>query len=96
MIALGQAELATNAPLGVAIWEELGEPGRLAHLTTFLGAFAYWQGKWDEALAYFDQGRAGYKRAGDEINAARCVCNAAEVLILQGRYEDAKPDLQQA
>ncbi|MBA3653274.1 MAG: AAA family ATPase [Actinobacteria bacterium] len=96
MIDLGQTDLATHAPLGLAIWEELDKPGRLAHLTTFLGAFAYWQGKWDEALAYFDRGKAGYKRAGDEINAARCACNAAEVLILQGRYDDARPGLEHA
>jgi class 3 adenylate cyclase/tetratricopeptide (TPR) repeat protein len=96
LIDLGQVEQATHALLGVAIWEELDQPGRLADLTTFLGAFAYWQGKWSDALDYFDRGRDGYMRAGDQINAARCACNAAEVLILQGRYDDAKPGLEQA
>jgi class 3 adenylate cyclase/tetratricopeptide (TPR) repeat protein len=96
LIDLGQAEQATHAPLGIAIWEELNEPGRLANLTTFLGAFAYWRGEWNDALDYFRRARDGHARAGNEVDAARCACNAAEVLILQGRYDEAEPGLRAA
>ena len=93
---LGMVDQMTHLDLGVAIWEELGEPGRLANLTTFMGAFAYWRGQWDDALAHFERAVAGYSRSGDQINAARCTCNAAEVLILQGRYDEAEPGLRAA
>jgi class 3 adenylate cyclase/tetratricopeptide (TPR) repeat protein len=96
LIDLGHADRATNSRAALTILEEFGELGRLANLTTFMGAFAYWQGSWDEALEHFGRACDALQRAGNLVDAARCTCNAAEILVLQGRYDEALPGLADA
>ncbi len=54
-----------------------------------LGVHAYYEGRWDEALAYYRQSREAKERVGDVIGAAVQMNNEAEILSDQGRLDDA-------
>jgi tetratricopeptide (TPR) repeat protein len=60
------------------------------------GGFAFYQGRWDEAVALFERSRAARQRTGNDVDAAMGSCNIAEVLTDQGRYEDAERELADA
>jgi tetratricopeptide (TPR) repeat protein len=95
-MASGHPEHAVHGALALAIWEDLGLAERQAGLLTHLGAFAYWQGHWDEALALFAKGRDAYLRAGNVVDAAYGTCNISEILIDQGLADEAEPGLLEA
>lgn len=95
-IALGHPEQATHTQRAVEIWEEIGELGNLAAALTYMGAFAYWRGSWDEARTLFEQGRDAYLRAGNVVEAARGSCNIVDILIDQGRAEQGEESLRDA
>jgi tetratricopeptide (TPR) repeat protein len=61
-----------------------------------LGADAQDESEWNEALSYFEQGRALYDQVGDVIGAATAAINIAEILSNQGHYDDAEPLFEQA
>jgi tetratricopeptide (TPR) repeat protein len=62
---------------------------------TNLGAFAYFQGRWDEAVELYERGRAARLRTGNDVDAAMGTANIAEVLADQGHYALAEQYLQE-
>jgi tetratricopeptide (TPR) repeat protein len=54
------------------------------------------QGRWDEALEQWTRASEAYLRAGNTVDAAFGACNSAEVLVHQGRYDEAEPRLRDA
>jgi len=92
-LALGNLEDMTHLPTALSIFEDLDNLAEQAVVLTVLGAAAYSQGRWDEALAAFDRSRDASLRTGDFITAAYGTCNIAEILIDQGRFEEAEPGL---
>ena len=63
-------------------------PGEAACLTN-LGALAYLDGRWPEAVDFYRQGQAAHSRSGDETSAALGAANTGEVLSDQGHWDDA-------
>ena len=61
-----------------------------------LGARAYFEGRWDEAVRYYDRGRDAWERIGDTINAATGTANTGEILSDQGKLEEAEQHLRKA
>src|SRR5262249_1723564 len=55
-----------------------------------LGAFAYMQGRWDEAVDLFERARDAYTRAGSAVDAARTKANIAQILSDRGELEEAE------
>lgn len=88
---LGQPELATNAERALAILEELGEFEELGVALNNLGGYAYFRGEWSAAIGYYGRARAAFERIGDTLHAALADLNAAELLIDQGREDEAEP-----
>jgi tetratricopeptide (TPR) repeat protein len=78
------------------LFTQLGEQEEVAGITNNLGAEAYFEGRWDDALDYYRQGRAAAERAGDQLYAALFDSNVGEVLVNQGRLEEAEPILRSA
>jgi class 3 adenylate cyclase/predicted ATPase len=93
---LGELEKATHLPRALAIAEELGDRAREALVYNALGAFAYWDGRWRDALELYAKAREARLATGDPVMAADGTYNIAEILIDQGRTEEAEPLLREA
>jgi tetratricopeptide (TPR) repeat protein len=78
------------------IYRELGDLDREGMVLTNLGATAYFQGRWNDAIALYSQSSDACGRAGDLANAAVGEANIAEVLSDQGRLQDAERRLRHA
>jgi class 3 adenylate cyclase/tetratricopeptide (TPR) repeat protein len=78
------------------IYEDLGDLVRQAVVLNNLGAFAYFEGRWDEAAAYYERGRLAREQTGDPVSAALGTANVGEILADQGRLAEAEPVLRHA
>jgi class 3 adenylate cyclase/tetratricopeptide (TPR) repeat protein len=88
-VELGRYEDVTHYPLALAIYEELGDLMESGTINNDLGAFAYYQGRWDDALAFYEKARDQWERAGDLPWAATISANVAEILSDRGQLEEA-------
>ena len=68
----------------IAIYEELGDVRGQARANNWFGACAYYAGRWDDAVTYFQRAERAYWRTGREYDAAGNAANRAEILIAQG------------
>jgi class 3 adenylate cyclase/tetratricopeptide (TPR) repeat protein len=73
------------------IYEELGDLRGLGVILSNLGIHAYYEGRWEESLAFYRESRDAKERAGDVIGAVIQVNNEAEILSDQGRVDEATP-----
>jgi class 3 adenylate cyclase/tetratricopeptide (TPR) repeat protein len=95
-VGLGRYDDATHSVLALEIYERLGNLGRQATIWNNLGAFAYWGGRWDEALQLYEKGREARRRLGDVVDAAMGTNNIGEILSDQGRLEEAEALFREA
>ena len=72
------------------IYEEIGDLRGLGVVLSNLGIHAYYEGRWDEALAFYRESHATKERAG-YVGAVIQLNNEAEVLSDQGRIDEAVP-----
>jgi class 3 adenylate cyclase/tetratricopeptide (TPR) repeat protein len=77
------------AERALAIWEDLGELSWQAKALNQLGIRAYYEGRWNDALASYRRATATFAKVGDQWNAAISACNVGEILSDQGRYDEA-------
>ena len=89
-VELGRYEDVTHYPLALAIYEELGDLLESGTINNDLGAFAYYQGRWDDALAFYEQARVLWKRSGDMAAVAIISANVAEILSDRGQLDEAE------
>jgi class 3 adenylate cyclase/tetratricopeptide (TPR) repeat protein len=73
------------------IYEELGDLRGLGVVLSNLGIHAYYEGRWDESVAFYRKSRRVKERAGDVIGAVIQVNNEGEILSDQGLVDDAIP-----
>ena len=92
----GRRRTAAHSQRALEIYTRLRDPDRQAAVLNNLGAFAYHEGRWDEAVALYEQAAAASARAGDVVNAAFGDCNVAEVRSDQGRLVEAEEALRRA
>ena len=88
--ALGRGEEATHLREALEIVEAAGDQQRAATVHLTLGALAYFQGRWSEAVEHYQTAVEIYERLGDPVMAATAVLNIAEVLSDQGHWEEAE------
>ena len=96
LVSLDRWDEATYSLRALELYTELGDLGGQAVVLNNLGGFAYFQGRWDEAIAYYEQGRDARAATGNVVDAASGTCNIGEVLADQGRYEEADHVLNDA
>jgi tetratricopeptide (TPR) repeat protein len=89
-VELGESELATNSARALEIYEELDDLDGQAVVLNNLGGFAYFEGRWDDAISLYERGRDTRLRTGNAVEAALGTCNIGEVLTDQGRLEEAE------
>lgn len=89
-VMLGQSAKAVYGERALAIYDELGDLTGTAVVTNNLGGQAYFEGRWKEAVNFYARAQDAFTRAGNESEAALCGANIGEVLISQGRLEEAE------
>ena len=93
---LGQPDRAGHASKALTIYEELGDLDAAGDVLNNLGADAYVEGEWDEAVDLYAKGRDAHERAGNGVGAAVAGTNIGELLISQNRLEEARSILEDA
>ena len=96
LFELGRPDEATYSSRALDIYRELGDPAHEGNVLNNLGGFAYWQGRWPEAIELYQQAGACWERAGDAAGAAETDANVGEILSDQGRFEEAEQHLRRA
>jgi class 3 adenylate cyclase/tetratricopeptide (TPR) repeat protein len=96
LFELGRSDEATYSPRALEIYRELGDPQHEGNVLNNLGGFAYWQGRWSEAIELYQQAGACWERAGDAAGAAETDANVGEILSDQGHLEEAEQHLRRA
>ncbi|MEO8293157.1 MAG: tetratricopeptide repeat protein [Actinomycetota bacterium] len=90
-VDLGRPERAVYSQRALEIYRELEDLPGQAVVYNNLGAWAYYQGRWTEALEYYELGRVAREQTGDAVGAAMGTCNIGEILSDQGRLSEAEP-----
>jgi tetratricopeptide (TPR) repeat protein len=78
----------------LAIYQELGDLDAESSVRCNLGVAAYQQGKWTEAVEWFEGYRETATRAGNVVNAAQAGSNLGEMLVRRGQLDEAMPILR--
>src|SRR5215213_34234 len=76
------------------IFEQFADLSGQAHMLNNLAVRAGVEGRWPDALPMFAQAAESFRRVGDATNAANADYNRADVLVRQGRSDEALPLLQ--
>jgi class 3 adenylate cyclase/tetratricopeptide (TPR) repeat protein len=96
LTSLGSPDRTRVRDLALPIYEELGDLLGQANALNNLGIDAYYEGRWDDALACYERSARARERIGDVVGAATCSNNIAEILSDQGLYAEAEALLEQA
>jgi class 3 adenylate cyclase/tetratricopeptide (TPR) repeat protein len=89
---LGQARADDYLGQAQAIYEELGDLIGLAKTLNNQGANAYYEGRWNDSLNFYERSHVASERAGDIVGAALAANNRAEVLSDQGHLDQARTE----
>jgi len=71
-------------------YERAGNPVRQAALLADLGVVCQFEGRWDEALSYYERGRDAALKIGSTVSAVLARVNIAEVLTDRGEWAKAE------
>ena len=93
LVTLGRAAEATHSARALQIYERLGELEDASHVLNNMGMFAYWTGRWDEAVRLYGESGAVAERIGDQEVVAATRANVGEVLSDQGHWARARTEL---
>ena len=67
---------------------------RQAHVLNSLGYSAFYEGRWDEAMGFYERARTLFGTIGDPVTSEAVAGNVAEILTERGRYDDAEAILR--
>jgi class 3 adenylate cyclase/tetratricopeptide (TPR) repeat protein len=73
-----------------------GNRVRHALILSNVGGVCYWEGRWDDAMRYYERGREESTRLGNAGNAAIASMNIAEILTDRGEHAESEATLQKA
>ena len=100
---MGWAHLMLDEPGAGELWrdaltlyESMGDLGGQSYMNTNLGGLAYFEGRWEEALEYYERSRDAAERLGDVADVGVAEGNIGEVLVKQNKFDEAEPRLMRA
>lgn len=89
-VALGHMDLAIHSAEALALYRELGDLSGEAVVANNLGALAYFDGRWTDAIELYEHSRDARLRTGDAVEAATATTNIAEILVERGELDEAE------
>ncbi|MCA1832112.1 MAG: AAA family ATPase [Actinomycetota bacterium] len=93
---VGNPEADRYRALALPIYEELGDLIGQANVVSTLGVDAHAEGRWDEALEFYERSRTLRERAGHVVYAWVDQTNIGEILSDQGRLAEAEERFRDA
>ena len=96
LVMLGDLDAAVHSNDALDIYRRNGRLEEEALIAQNLGVYEYWRGNWELALTRYDEGRQTLTRLGNAVEAAHAAANIGEVLVNQGRYDEAEEPLVSA
>lgn len=96
LVESGRQEEATHSWRALKIFQDLGDLEHEGVVLNNLGMFAYFDGRWDDAIALYRRAGECGRRSGRPADMAFTDCNVGEILSDQGRLEEAEEHLRQA
>ena len=96
LVESGRPEEAVYSRRALELCEQLGDPEHESAVLNSLGLFAYFDGRWDEAVALYERAGECSDRADRPADRALSDCNVGEILSDQGRLDEAEGHLQRA
>lgn len=96
LVESGGARAARYSTRALEIYRRLGDLRRESAVLNNLGVFAYWEGRWDDAVALYRMSAETSARAGGVADAAFGDCNIGELRSDQGRLAEAEERLRSA
>ncbi|HUA05762.1 MAG TPA: adenylate/guanylate cyclase domain-containing protein [Solirubrobacteraceae bacterium] len=94
LVESGRAREADYSWRALEIYEQLGDLEHEFDVLNNLGMFAYFNGRWDDAIELYRRAGACSERAGRPADAARVDCNVGEILSDQGHLDEAEVHLK--
>jgi class 3 adenylate cyclase/tetratricopeptide (TPR) repeat protein len=94
--SLGIASDGDRSQHALRLYRKVDGLAGQARIRNQLGMRAYYDGRWDDAVASYRQAQQLYLRLGDLPNAAINDANVAEILVDQNRLDEAEEALAQA
>lgn len=91
LVSQGLGEDNECSKRALEIYSELGNLTGQARVLNNMGVWAYFEGRWNEAVDLYERGRLAREQTGDPVNAAYGVSNIGEILSDQGRLDEAEP-----
>lgn len=93
---LGNTAAAGTGERALAIYERLGDLDGAGKASNNLGALAYFDGRWDDAMRWYRKALDAYHRCGNEASAAVAGTNLGELLVSRGAYDEAESTLRES
>jgi class 3 adenylate cyclase/tetratricopeptide (TPR) repeat protein len=90
----GGRDAEQHGETALLIFEQLGDLTEQAHMLNNIAVQRLAEGRWPDALHMFTRAAETYRRLGDAPGAANADYNRADVLVRQGRSDEALPLLQ--
>jgi tetratricopeptide (TPR) repeat protein len=87
---VGESTGGRNLLLGLEIAEETGNLRAQARVLEGLGYLGYYEGRWTEALEFYERACAAYEATGDPVNPANARMNIAEIYCERGDLGEAE------
>jgi class 3 adenylate cyclase/tetratricopeptide (TPR) repeat protein len=95
-IELGTFDRDTYREQSLAIYEELEDQVGQSKVLNNMGIAAYYQGRWDDSVTYYERSSEAASRAGDLLFRALVFNNIAEIRSDQGHLQEAEDLLNSA
>ncbi len=94
---LGHDDVAIMfAHRALELYVEVGDLKGQAKVANDLGYLAYFDNRWDDTLAYYREALDRNQQIGQTLSAGLNEANIGEVLVNQGRLDEAEPVLRSA
>ncbi len=76
-------------------YRKSGNLQRQAALVSSLGVICQWDGRWDEALTYYEQARRESQKLGSTVDASVAQMNIGEILCDRGELSEAEETIRE-
>ncbi len=87
---LGEEGADTHLLRSLEAYQRSGNLVRQANLLANLGVVYQWEGRWDDAMDYYERGGEESRKIGNTVHAALARVNMAEILSDRGELAEAE------